>query len=322
MSRCLREGDREGCRCPGGRRVVSARSVGALRTDGPRFAACGLRFSKPAVERLREERGRARPSVEANLGMLRLRLRDAWCWDVPATQTRGPLRSVADDGLSPAVCPPPLQGEDPLADSVLTFVAQTSALTYAPAARADFAGGRPLRTLHRLQPDELSPKVAGGVDRQRLVAALGAYAARKAAAPARDGDPEPRGLVRVPWRAARVLSAPAAPQRWPSPADPRDAPVTDDGKHPAPFQRLQSFSGTCLGWTFEGLFPFPGLPLREGWGVGKGCRNGGRALCLAPLPGHPQLFPGLVDEDAGGGGGGGREGHRPIGPTWSLQGGL
>ncbi|XP_065794778.1 receptor-type tyrosine-protein phosphatase N2 isoform X2 [Muntiacus reevesi] len=123
---------------------------------------------------------------------------------------------------------PPAQGEDPLADSVLTFVAQTSALTYAPAARADFAGGRPLRTLHRLQPDELSPKVAGGVDRQRLVAALGAYAARKAAAPARDGDPEPRGFVRAPWRAARVLSAPAAPQRWPSPADPRDAPVTDD----------------------------------------------------------------------------------------------
>ncbi|KAJ1063227.1 hypothetical protein K5549_013092 [Capra hircus] len=123
-----------------------------------------------------------------------------------------------------------VQGEDPLADSMLTFVAQTSALTYAPAARADLAGGRPLRTLRRLQPDELSPKVAGGVDRQRLVAALGAYAAQKAPAPSRDGDPAPRGLVRAPWRAPRVLSAaPAAPQRWPSPADPRDAPVTDDG---------------------------------------------------------------------------------------------
>ncbi|XP_042105040.1 receptor-type tyrosine-protein phosphatase N2 isoform X3 [Ovis aries] len=137
--------------------------------------------------------------------------------------------ATADALPGPELDRPPAQGEDPLADSMLTFVAQTSALTYAPAARADLAGGRPLRTLRRLQPDELSPKVAGGVDRQRLVAALGAYAARKAPAPSRDGDPAPRGLVRAPWRAPRVLSAaPAAPQRWPSPADPRDAPVTDD----------------------------------------------------------------------------------------------
>ncbi|KAI4585297.1 hypothetical protein MJG53_006831 [Ovis ammon polii x Ovis aries] len=137
--------------------------------------------------------------------------------------------ATADALPGPELDRPPAQGEDPLADSMLTFVAQTSALTYAPAARADLAGGRPLRTLRRLQPDELSPKVAGGVDRQRLVAALGAYAARKAPAPSRDGDPAPRGLVRAPWRAPRVLAAPAAPQRWPSPADPRDAPVTDDG---------------------------------------------------------------------------------------------
>ncbi|XP_070334945.1 receptor-type tyrosine-protein phosphatase N2 isoform X5 [Odocoileus virginianus] len=141
-------------------------------------------------------------------------------------------QAAAADALpGPEPDRPPAQGEDPLADSVLTFVAQKSALTYAPAARPDFAGVRPLRTLHRFQPDELSPKVASGVDRQRLVAALGAYAARKAAAPARDGDPEPRGLVRAPWRAARVLSAPAAPQRWPSPADPRDAQVTDNEAH-------------------------------------------------------------------------------------------
>ncbi|XP_042105039.1 receptor-type tyrosine-protein phosphatase N2 isoform X2 [Ovis aries] len=139
--------------------------------------------------------------------------------------------ATADALPGPELDRPPAQGEDPLADSMLTFVAQTSALTYAPAARADLAGGRPLRTLRRLQPDELSPKVAGGVDRQRLVAALGAYAARKAPAPSRDGDPAPRGLVRAPWRAPRVLSAaPAAPQRWPSPADPRDAPVTDDAR--------------------------------------------------------------------------------------------
>lgn len=129
--------------------------------------------------------------------------------------------------------PRPLQGEDPPADSVLTFVARTSALTYAPASRADFPGDRPLRTLRRLQPDELSPKVAGGADRQSLVAALGAYAARKPPAPPRDGDPATRKLVRAPWREPRVLSAPAAPQKWPSPPDPRDALGTDDGKYPS-----------------------------------------------------------------------------------------
>ena len=105
---------------------------GAEHTDGSRIAARGLRFSKAAVERLREDRGRARPSVEANLGALGVLGRA--CGPDP-----GPLRGVAGDGRSPAVCPPPLQGEDPLADSVLTFVAQTSALTYAPAARADLA---------------------------------------------------------------------------------------------------------------------------------------------------------------------------------------
>uniref|UniRef100_A0A8B9XP64 Uncharacterized protein n=1 Tax=Bos mutus grunniens TaxID=30521 RepID=A0A8B9XP64_BOSMU len=147
---------------------------------------------------------------------------------LPYLEALSQAAAAADALPGPELDRPPAQGEDPLADSVLTFVAQTSALTYAPAARADLAGGRPLRTLRRLQPDELSPKVAGGVDRQRLVAALGAYAARKAPAPARDGDPAPRGLVRAPWRAPRVLSAPAAPQRWPSPTDRRDAPITDD----------------------------------------------------------------------------------------------
>ena len=42
-------------------------------------------FSKPAVERRREERRCAHPWVEANLGVLQLRLRGAWCWDMPAT---------------------------------------------------------------------------------------------------------------------------------------------------------------------------------------------------------------------------------------------
>ncbi|XP_074222733.1 receptor-type tyrosine-protein phosphatase N2 isoform X1 [Camelus bactrianus] len=124
---------------------------------------------------------------------------------------------------------PLAQGEDPLAESALTFVAQTSALTFAPEPRADFPGGRPLPTLRRLQPDELTPKAVGGVDRQNLVTALSAYAARKPPLPPREGDPAPRNLLSAPWREPRVLSALAAPQRWPSPAgDPRNAPGMDD----------------------------------------------------------------------------------------------
>ncbi|XP_066897833.1 receptor-type tyrosine-protein phosphatase N2 isoform X7 [Kogia breviceps] len=140
------------------------------------------------------------------------------------------LSQAAGPDVLPGLKPdrPPAQGEDPPADSVLTFVARTSALTYAPASRANFPGDRPLRTLRRLQPDELSPKVAGGADRQSLVAALGAYAARKPPAPPRDGDPAPRNLVRAPWREPRVLSAPADPRKWASPPDPGDALGTDD----------------------------------------------------------------------------------------------
>ncbi|KAM9698935.1 receptor-type tyrosine-protein phosphatase N2 isoform 1-T1 [Dama dama] len=198
-------------------------------------------------------------------------------------------QAAAADALpGPEPDRPPAQGEDPLADSVLTFVAQTSALTYAPAARADFAGGRPLRTLHRLQPDELSPKVAGGVDRQRLVAALGAYAARKAAAPARDGDPEPRGLVRTPWRAARVLSAPVAPQRRPSPADPRDAPVTDDEarvqtllkdlrKRPAGVEGLSALDVDEVARALASAVPSGGV---AGRGGGRGAEADGVGAAL------------------------------------------
>ena len=53
--------------------MVSAplRGGGTERTYGPRLPAPGLRFGKAAVLRLREDRGRARPSVEANLGALR-----------------------------------------------------------------------------------------------------------------------------------------------------------------------------------------------------------------------------------------------------------
>ncbi|XP_070225102.1 receptor-type tyrosine-protein phosphatase N2 [Bos mutus] len=197
---------------------VMARELASLPQTHPRHpeASSPARSSKQSVP---DERSL---SLEGGV------LAEALQRYLPYLEALSQAAAAADALPGPELDRPPAQGEDPLADSVLTFVAQTSALTYAPAARADLAGGRPLRTLRRLQPDELSPKVAGGVDRQRLVAALGAYAARKAPAPARDGDPAPRGLVRAPWRAPRVLSAPAAPQRWPSPTDRRDAPITDD----------------------------------------------------------------------------------------------
>ncbi|XP_077915936.1 receptor-type tyrosine-protein phosphatase N2 isoform X1 [Halichoerus grypus] len=124
---------------------------------------------------------------------------------------------------------PSAQGEDPRADGVLTFMAQTSALTYAPGPRADHLGGRPLRMHSRLRPDELSPKVDGGANRQSLETALGTSAARKPPAPHGEGDPGPRNPLRTPWRTARVLSAPAALRKWPSsPGDPEDPPAFSD----------------------------------------------------------------------------------------------
>ncbi|XP_072619381.1 receptor-type tyrosine-protein phosphatase N2 isoform X9 [Vulpes vulpes] len=124
---------------------------------------------------------------------------------------------------------PLTQGEDPRADSVLTFMAQTSALTYAPGPRANHPGGRPLWTRGQLQPDELSPKVDGGTDRQSLVAALSTSAARKSPAPHSEGDLGPQNMPRAPWKAARVLSAPEALQKWPSPpGDPKNPPALGD----------------------------------------------------------------------------------------------
>ncbi|XP_077705624.1 receptor-type tyrosine-protein phosphatase N2 isoform X1 [Canis aureus] len=124
---------------------------------------------------------------------------------------------------------PLTQGEDPRADGVLTFMAQTSALTYAPGPRANHPGGRPLWTRGQLQPDELSPKVDGGTDRQSLVAALSTSAARKSPAPHSEGDLGPQNMPRAPWKAARVLSSPEALQKWPSPpGDPKNPPALGD----------------------------------------------------------------------------------------------
>eukprot|EP00070_Physeter_catodon_P022297 XP_023984228.1 receptor-type tyrosine-protein phosphatase N2 [Physeter catodon] len=196
---------------------VMARELASLPQTSPRRpeASSAARSSKQSVQ---DKRSR---SLEGDV------LAEALQRYLPYLEA---LSQAAVPDVLPGLKPdrPPAQGEDPPADSVLTFVDRTSALTYAPASRADFPGDRPLRTLRRLQPDELSPKVAGGADRQSLVAALGAYAARKPPAPPRDGDPAPRNLVRAPWREPRVLSAPAAPQKWASPPDPRDALGTDD----------------------------------------------------------------------------------------------
>ncbi|XP_029810088.1 receptor-type tyrosine-protein phosphatase N2-like [Suricata suricatta] len=104
-------------------------------------------------------------------------------------------------------------------------MAQTSALTYAPGPGADYPGSRPLRTPGQLPPDELSPKV----NRQELVAALGAYAAQKPPALPGEGDPGPRNPLHAPWRTPRVLSAPVEPRKWPSPpGDPKAPPAVGD----------------------------------------------------------------------------------------------
>lgn len=142
-------------------------------------------------------------------------------------------------------------------------MAQTSALTYAPMPREDYPAGHPLRTLSRLQPDELSPKVVGSVDRQNLVAALGAYAAQKHPPPPREGDPGLHNLLHAPWREPRVLSAPATPQKWPlSPGDPKHPLGRGDGKSASP---------TLFSVLVVGLFlSFCHLPVRP-------------SMCFSPL---------------------------------------
>ncbi|XP_032609129.1 receptor-type tyrosine-protein phosphatase N2 isoform X2 [Hylobates moloch] len=125
---------------------------------------------------------------------------------------------------------PPAEGDDRFSESILTYVAHTSALTYPPGPRAQLPEDLLPRTLSQLQPDELSPKVDSGVDRHHLMAALGAYAARRPPAPPGEGSLEPQYLLRAPSRMPRPLLAPATPQKWPSPlGDPEDPSSTGDG---------------------------------------------------------------------------------------------
>ncbi|XP_012589333.1 PREDICTED: receptor-type tyrosine-protein phosphatase N2 [Condylura cristata] len=108
------------------------------------------------------------------------------------------------------VCADAERGE-PLADSVLTYVTQTSALTYGP--RGDHPG--PLQDRGRLQPDELSPKGDSAMDRQNLVTVLAAHMPRKPPVTPRDGALRPQDLLPWAWRAQRVLSVPDDPRKWP-----------------------------------------------------------------------------------------------------------
>ncbi|XP_054214714.1 receptor-type tyrosine-protein phosphatase N2 isoform X3 [Homo sapiens] len=125
---------------------------------------------------------------------------------------------------------PPAEGDDRFSESILTYVAHTSALTYPPGPRTQLREDLLPRTLGQLQPDELSPKVDSGVDRHHLMAALSAYAAQRPPAPPGEGSLEPQYLLRAPSRMPRPLLAPAAPQKWPSPlGDSEDPSSTGDG---------------------------------------------------------------------------------------------
>ncbi|ERE72596.1 receptor-type tyrosine-protein phosphatase N2-like protein [Cricetulus griseus] len=119
----------------------------------------------------------------------------------------------------------PAKGEDSFPGDMLTYVAHTSALTYPPATRVKYPDNL-LRPLSQLQPDELSPKVDNDVDKQQLIAALGAYTAQR---PPRGNDAGPRYLLHSPVRASRPFSAPAASQRWMlPPGDSKDSPSMGD----------------------------------------------------------------------------------------------
>ncbi|XP_045434231.1 receptor-type tyrosine-protein phosphatase N2 [Pipistrellus kuhlii] len=90
------------------------------------------------------------------------------------------------------------QGEGPPADSVLTYMPQTSALTFAPAPRTGHPPGRPLQALSRLPPGELSPEGGGGVQQRDLLRQLVAYLAMAPPWPPEAGPLAPDAL-RVPW---------------------------------------------------------------------------------------------------------------------------
>ncbi|XP_058516636.1 receptor-type tyrosine-protein phosphatase N2 [Ochotona princeps] len=121
------------------------------------------------------------------------------------------------------------EGYSPFPDSILTYVAHTSALTYPPVSRMKYPEELSPRAFSRLQPDELSPKVDSSMDRQHLIAALSAYTAQRSPATSREGDPGLQYLLRAPSRAPRPFLAPSVSQKWSSPPeDPKDPSMDDE----------------------------------------------------------------------------------------------
>lgn len=113
---------------------------------------------------------------------------------------------------------------------MLPQVAQTSALTYAPASRAEDPAGGLLQTLRRLQADELSPQGDGGVEKRSLIGALSAYLAMRPATINSSGGIW-RHNVPLPWTVPMVVAGPPAREKRPSPLeDPKDLPYMGGGK--------------------------------------------------------------------------------------------
>ncbi|XP_062955824.1 receptor-type tyrosine-protein phosphatase N2 isoform X2 [Cynocephalus volans] len=224
-----------------------------------------------------------------------------------------PYLGAASPASAPSVHPrtkhdrAPAKGEDPFPESVLTY----AALTYPPAAWAVHPEDLPWWTPSRLQPDELSPKVDSGTDRQQLIAALSAHTARLPPAPPGEGSLGPRHLPHTPGRGSRPLSVSAVPQKWSSPpGDPEDAPSTGGGarlysllrdlwKHQAGVDRLSPLDldemASAIADVVQGVDPEGG---QDSPGRGAGGDPGEQADSLqAARPGDGVPDDGVREED-------------------------
>lgn len=177
------------------------------------------------------------------------------------------------------LCSCVLQGEEPFPENILTYVTRTSSLSYPPVSQVQSPEALPLRTLGRLQPDELSPQADSSADRLRPMAARVAYTAPRPPVLAGESDLGSRYILRNPSRAPRPSSVLVAPQKWLSPpGHPQDPLSTGDGEsacHPGSYASggltslvlVLLFSyllGACPAWK-EGV---AGRPRCEGGTLG------------------------------------------------------